>query len=84
MPLHDGQVGSLPPIWVTANPAMSPAGYMFLCSPHSMLIIACMSTGKLCARQLITLVAVTNSAHAVTLRQCHSSFLIRESKNDEG
>ena len=34
MPLHDGQVGSLPPSGHPPTPQVSPAGYMLLCSPH--------------------------------------------------
>ena len=34
MPLHDGQVGSLPLSGRPPTRQVSPAGYMFLCSPH--------------------------------------------------
>ena len=34
IPLHDGQVGSLPPSGWPPTQQVSPAGYMFLCSPH--------------------------------------------------
>ena len=33
MPLHDGQVGSLSPSGRPPTQQVSPAGYMFLCSP---------------------------------------------------
>ena len=34
MPLHDGQVGSLPPSGRPPTRQVSPAGYMFSCSPY--------------------------------------------------
>ncbi len=34
MLLHNGQVGSLPPSGRPPTRQVSPAGYMFLCSPH--------------------------------------------------
>ena len=34
MPLHNGQVGSLPPSGRPPTRQVSPAGYMFPCSPY--------------------------------------------------